>query len=312
MFLARYNKDRFNYIEQKLKNRIKFIRIGNEKIRKTASFYSKKYNFYIDTSDGINEDIGTYEYCGRILKILKETKGKKFIYFKSAYSEKYSSKIKKLCEENNGLIIPFFKWSFNANFYKNLSQKKEQYLNLIKNTKKKYQVGFCAKRKSENHVHFNPDRQNSLVSWKDKKYFGFGIGEDTGFIKLQTRQNLYELLSNSKFNFFHADKLNYDDFILKSIECIINVNPPGIGEYTSRMFDHSFLGLPVVMRKTSYDFGISYKKYFPQIDFKLNNWETKIEDILKNIDEWSESSYVYHHNYWQPEPMINYMLKFLD
>ena len=94
-------------------------------------------------------------------------------------------------------------------------------------------------------------------------------------------QNLYELFIKSKFNFFHADKLNYEDFILKSIECLININPPGIGEYTSRMFDHSFLGLPVVMRKTSYDFGISYKEYFPQIDFRITNWESKIDDVLK-------------------------------
>ena len=78
------------------------------------------------------------------------------------------------------------------------------------------------------------------------------------------------------------------------------------------MFDHSFLGLPVVMRKTSYDFGISYKKYFPQIDFRITNWESKIDDILKNIDEWSEKSYFYHHNYWQPKTIVNYMINFLD
>ena len=44
---------------------------------------------------GSTKIFGTYEYCGRILKILNETKIKKFIYLKSAYSEEYSSKIKK-------------------------------------------------------------------------------------------------------------------------------------------------------------------------------------------------------------------------
>lgn len=312
MFFARYNKDRFKYIESNLKKKLNYLRIGKENIRKTGSFYSRKLNFYIDTSDGINEDIGTYEYCGRILKILEETKGKKFIYFKSAFSEKYSSKIIKLCKENNGIIVPFFKWSFNENFYINLYNKSEYYKNLLKNSKKNYEIGFCAKRISDSHKHFNPDKENSLVSWKDNKYFGYGIGEDNGYTSLKTRQDLYELFNKSKFNFFHADILKYEDFIKKSLECQININPPGIGEYTSRMFDHSFLGLPVVMRKTSYDFGISYKNYFPQVDFKHPNWISEIENILKNIDEWSEKSYFYHHNHWQPDSMINYMLKFLD
>ena len=41
MFLARYNKDRFNYIENKLKNKIKYLRIGNEKFRKLYLFTQK-------------------------------------------------------------------------------------------------------------------------------------------------------------------------------------------------------------------------------------------------------------------------------
>ena len=65
--------------------------------------------------------------------------------------------------------------------------KKRKIFKFNKNTEKKYHIGFCAKRNSESHLHFNPDQQNNLVSWKDKKYFGIGVGEDTGFKKLQTR-----------------------------------------------------------------------------------------------------------------------------
>ena len=107
MYLSYYNPERFKFYHDYLvrDNRIKYS--GPELILKTATFISEEKNVYIDTSDGVNDDLGIYEYCGRIRRVIEHASGKPFIYLKSAYSEKWSKNIVKLANENNGVVVPF-------------------------------------------------------------------------------------------------------------------------------------------------------------------------------------------------------------
>ena len=61
-----YNRERFRYLENELTSRNIFEYAGNEILPKTATIYGDDFNVYIDTSDGVNEDLKVNEYCGRI------------------------------------------------------------------------------------------------------------------------------------------------------------------------------------------------------------------------------------------------------
>ena len=113
MFMTFYDTRRFKYIHDALAEADMFTYSGGEKLPKTATFYGKELNVYIDTSDGVNESLEINEYCGRIIKIVEETKGKPFLFFKSAFSPEWSKNIVRIAEENNGKVVPFFKWPFN-------------------------------------------------------------------------------------------------------------------------------------------------------------------------------------------------------
>ena len=84
MFKLYYYRTRFSYIDNELRSTGLVQYSGSEKVKKTATLYGKDLNVYIDTSDGVNEDLESNEYCGRVFKIIEETKGKPFLFFKSA------------------------------------------------------------------------------------------------------------------------------------------------------------------------------------------------------------------------------------
>ena len=72
-FNGYYSKSRFGYINKDLLKLVNYS--GNEKTAKTGSFYGKDLNFYIDTSDGVNDDLEIHEYCWRFLNIFIECEG---------------------------------------------------------------------------------------------------------------------------------------------------------------------------------------------------------------------------------------------
>ena len=64
MLTGYYNFNRLRYIHRQLNESGMFRCVNQEMIPKTACFYGEKINFYIDTSDGVNEDLKINEYCG--------------------------------------------------------------------------------------------------------------------------------------------------------------------------------------------------------------------------------------------------------
>ena len=306
MFECFLDSDRFWYILPQIKKDPFFKIKGSSTLRKTASFYSNDINAYIDTSDGVNEDFGTQEYCGRIKAVIRECKGKPFIFFKSFYSSKSSSKIEKIAKENNGQVIPFFFWSTQRS-YKDIYFKKTKVTNLSKNKTPESDVG----------LFFNPDcyfypKPNACdkdIAWEDFKHFNFGCGDNTGKYKVETRKNILEKFKSSNLNIDFSKKLDYNSYIQRSMNCKLCFCPPGIGEYTQRMFDYGLLNIPILIRKTTYDFGISWKNYIPEVDFENKNWENQVQDIIINIDEYKKLQKEYFNNTLSPENIFKFFKK---
>jgi hypothetical protein len=74
------------------------------------------------------------------------------------------------------------------------------------------------------------------------------------------------------------------------------------------MFDHCFLGQCLVLRKTSYDFGYSWKEYLPEIDYNKKSWEIKFQKLLDDYKMWAEKSFFYFNEYWTGSTVIKYFL----
>ena len=276
-----------------------------EKIRKTAAFYSDKINIYIDSSDGMNEDIPVEEYCGRIKKIIEECNGKKFIVFKCFFSYSKSNRIVKLARSNNGEVLPFAGWSNTIEFYDYLLPNIQNIITTNRLTKKIYDVGFCG---DLNPCFYPcPDQKDNSVGWTDYNNFNYGVGKDTGCFKLLTRQTLCNKLSQSNLKFFHAKKIKYSEYINKSLEWHLCLSPPGAGEYSYRMFDFLALGQIPFMRKNTYDFYKSWKSYIPEVDFKSSEWEQDILTVIENQKYWQETSQNYYREVLMPEKMVSYM-----
>lgn len=304
-----YNLERFNYLHNdflKIKN-VKYT--GNEIIKKTASFIGKERNIYIDTSDGVNEDLEIQEYCGRIKRVIINANGKPFVFFKSAYSDKWSKNIIELASNNNGKVIPFFKWSFNKNFYKDIFNNRAKILSSYKIEDKKYDIGVFFEKKDYRYP--KASESDKTISHSDHKTFGLqGTSSNTGYFVNNSRSNLIKKLNNSKFKILHT-AVPYEEYIRKSFECKIIINPPGIGEYTSRMFDQTYLGNCIVLRKNSYDNGQSWKNYLPEVDFNSNNWEDKLDKVIKDHKKHGSLCKKYFDNFWTSKSIVEYFLKSL-
>jgi len=311
MFKAYYLKKRFGFLDGKLNawKATGFIRyLESQCVRKTASFYGERGNFYIDSSDGVNEDLGIKEYCGSIINIVDDSDGKKFLVFKTSYSPSHTSEARKVALESNSDIVPFFVMCHYSDFYSYTLRRRKKLLKLRRATKKKYDIGFCAGL--EPYKFPQPDSDDKRISWMDKYYYGVGTGGDGGYYRINTRRDLYDKLENSRFKFFHREKIKYSKYIRKSFEWKICLNPPGLGEYTARMLEHSALGQAIVLRKNSYDNAISYKEHFPEVDFNKEGWEDNLQRIVDNYEYWEERSLEYYDTVYDSETAItDYMLK---
>ena len=311
MFRGFYNDTRFKFVNDGLISSPLIVKVGGEKIKKTGCFYGKKFNFYIDTSDGVNEDLKINEYCGRILKVIEECKGKRFLFFKAAHSPKWSSNIARLAEQNNGKVIPFFKWSFNDSFYRNIFGKRDQLVDMLNGVAKEYDIGYFCGLGSYGYP--KPSSVESLVSWPDHNNFDIpGSSIDTGHYSNNSRKLLYNKIINSRFKVLHKEKLNYYDYMIESHKCKVILNPPGIGEYTSRMFEQSYLGNCIVLRKNSYDNGISWKNHIPEVDFNSDDWEEDMTSIINNYEEHGQSCRKYFDSSWTAKAIVNYLIENIE
>jgi hypothetical protein len=306
MFKVYYNKDRFRFIHEELIKSKYISSYSNQVlIKKTACFYSDNLNVYIDTSDGVNEDLEIQEYCGRIKKIVNETKGKRFLFFKAAYSTTWSKNIEAIANKNNGKVIPFFKWSFNNNFYSHVYGKKEKLIKALGNQKKQYDVGIFFSNKP--YIYPKPSVTDPLISWSDHSKFNLkGTSINTGHYNIESRRKIIDLLINSDFK-IKSGGFSYEDYIKESFKCKVVINPPGIGEYTSRMIDQSYLGNCIVLRKNSYDNGLTWKNNIPEIDFKSKNWESDLKRIVDNFKYCGELCEQYFNQCWNSKSIVRYL-----
>lgn len=307
---AYYNKTRFKYLDSEIMRRNIFDYQGDEKLYKTATIYDDDLNIYIDTSDGVNEELKINEYCGRILKVIEETKGKKFLYFKSAYSPIWSKDIIDLAEKNNGKVIPFFKWSFNPNFYTDLLPRRKELSSVKTNTSKIHDVGFYSNLKP--YTYPKPNKSNKLVSHSDYEKFGYGSKKDTGYYINDSRKNLYNRFVDSDFDWDFEEKIPYKQYLNRTFACKTLINTPGMGEYTSRMVDCCLLGQCLILRKTSYDFGLSHNDYLPQVDFTKEGWQDSLQNIIDNYKEYEQKSAAYFDDCWTPKPMVDFLVNKIE
>jgi hypothetical protein len=272
---------------------------------KTGCFFSDDLDVYVDTSDGTNDDLRMHEYCGRILACIKLSKGKKFIFFKSAYSSIWSKKIEAIADQNNGKVVPFFKWSFNPNFYSHTSKNLDSLRSCPRSLD--YDIGLFADF-NKKYSYPKPSSSDKRISYNDHGKFGIeGTSPNTGEYIIESRPDLLKKLSGTNFRTLHGN-YKYSEYIKASMSCASVLNPPGIGEYTSRMMDQLAIGNLLVLRKNSYDNGNSWKDYIPEVDFSNESWVEDYQDILDNSDLWKEKGLYYYENLWSSKAIYDYFL----
>ena len=307
-FEAFYNKNRFRYIHENIVSSKLFKFYDHQFIPKTACFFSNDLDVYIDTSDGVNDDLQIQEYCGRILACIKQSGGKRFLFFKCAHSAKHSRDIEKLALENNGKVIPFFKWSFNNDFYSHTLPNLSRLRSSTASANYEYDIGLFADF-SKKYLYPKPSVLNDKISWSDHNKFGIpGSSLDTGWYEIKSRPHILDKLQKSVYNIF-ADSQPYQDYIFASMKCRASINPPGIGEYTSRIMDQTAIGNLIILRKNSYDQGHSWKDYLTEIDFSQPTWEQELALILDNRSLWAEKGKHYFDTYWSSNSVFKYFIK---
>lgn len=310
MFRAIYDFKRFGYIHREFENSGLIDSKPGEIIPKTACFFSSDLDVYIDTSDGVNDDLEINEYCGRILACVNLSAGKKFVFFKSAYSPRWSKNIEKVAADNNGTVVPFFKWSFNPDFYQYTIANLDQLRSRVNNANPTLDLGLFADF-NKKYTYPKPSINDPRVSFNDIDKFGLqgALGVERSLLRnyyqIDSREKILNLVADSNYTVYHGS-LPYEDYMTKSLFCKAVLNPPGVGEYTSRMFDQTAVGNLVVLRKSSYDNGISWKKYIPEVDFSSDDWQDQLGVILENREEWRAKGVFYFDKIWSPSSIFRY------
>jgi len=277
-------------------------------IRKTACFFSDQLDVYIDTSDGVNDDLGIHEYCARMLRCIQISKGKRFLFFKAAHSNIWSKNLESLAESNNGKVIPFFKWSFNDDFYSYVLPNIEKLRKMSPESSIDYDIGMFADFRKK-YSYPKPSKLDKRISWQDHEYFQIeGTSPSTGNYEIDSRSAILDKLKESNYTIL-AGSRGYQEYISASMHCSATINPPGIGEYTSRMMDQTAIGNLIILRKNSYDQGHSWKEYIPEVDFNSQNWKQDIQLILDDRNLWIEKGAYYYEKIWSPESVFNFMIQ---
>jgi len=309
-FDACLDPSRFWFILEELYKADIIDNFYHETIRKTGCFYSKKFNVYIDTSDGINDDYGLQDPCERILAIVKETRGKPFLFFKNYYSPTLCSNIEKVASENNGKVIPFFYWDHSDSFrYYEWSIRKEL-TKKSKMAKKIHDVGMCAR--IEKYKCPLPSMYDPRISWKGAEWFGLYPAKDMGYVEIDTRLEFFEKFLKSRFNFHHITNVPFEKMLDESMKWKAVFDPPGNANVSFRMLEHGWLAQCVILRKSDVDFAVSWKPYFPEVNFKVSNWEDQIGTILSEKEEWGEKSLHYLETYCNPKYIVDYFVQTIN
>lgn len=302
LFNAYYDPLRFPFLDQKKDETNLFSHVGHEALRKTACLVSDQFNVFIDSSDGINEDLPIKEYCGRIKSIVKSF-DKPFLYFKCNYSKERSSDIASIAIENGGKVLPFFIWNLksqNPKFYTDILPIRKDLISKNKKRSKKSDILYAANEKV--YIYPKPNALDSQVSWSDYERFNIGSPENTGFFEMHTRENIKSKLQSLKrIKLKNVSKLDYMSYIDEIYMNKAQFSPPGISEYTCRMFDSSALGQCAILRKNSYDFYDSWKEYLPEINIESNTLEEELLKILEDYEEWGEKALFYFENHLSTE-----------
>jgi len=313
LFTGYYSFKRFGYIHSHFEENDLFSNRDAEIVPKTACFISDKLDVYIDTSDGVNDDLKIQEYCGRILACAKLSRGKRFLFFKSAYSSRWSNGIEEIARQNNGRVIPFFKWSFNDDYYRHTQKNLSDLRSQARKNSLDTDLGLFADFSKE-YMYPMRSANDSRVSFDDinkfhlEDIFGRERTIEKKYLKIKSREELLNKISDTGLTLLHG-VLPYKQYIQKSLSCRAILNPPGIGEYTSRLFDQTSIGNLIILRKNTYDQGHSWKNFIPQVDFTQSSWEENINQVLDDREEWREKGRYYFENYWSSISIFEYFIK---
>ena len=281
-------------------------RVFPEKIRKTACFYSEKINIYIDTSDGIASDFGVPEYCDRILKIVEDTKGKPFLFFKPWYSPTLCEPIDRVARENNGKVIPFMYWADWNHFIHGVWPNRRELYNKNKLTPKTFDAGACVR--TEKRIIPKPSKFDERISWKGYSWFGFGPEEDTGYYEHNARIKIDKILRDSSLSYEQISGVSFSDYLDRSMSWKALIDMPGIACVSHRMFENGWVGQCVVLCKNDVDFPYSWKEYYPEVDYNDPGCVEALGNIIENHQEWSDKITHYLETYCTPLKIGNYFL----
>ena len=283
-FTCYYEEPRLRYLRGKLDSH-QFFRVGNTPIRKTAIFVGERFNIYVNFNDGTNESLRTYESSGNAEDVIRHSAGKPFMYFKTAYSPMWSKDVQETVEKAGGKFVPFFKWC-GANlcdrFFEQLYTRRLEVAAENRRIEKKFDVGFSC-------------------TLDPAKYPRRDI--------LEIRKGLYNILRGFLGErLYHSERMEYGRFIRQSLSWKVAFNPPGVGEYTTRIMDACSIGKPCLIRKTTYDNPVSWKGYVPEIDFAEPNWTKQLEEVIADYETWGEKCLYYFEHYWTPEAIFQYFM----
>jgi len=303
-FKAFYDSQRFEYISNELQKKFRLKVKNKTLLNKTACFFGEKFNFFIDSTDGVNEDIGIKEYCAKIIRVVQDYGNKPFLYFKSSFSKTFSSNIVKIAELHNGKVRGCFVWTFRPGFYNYILPNIDCLRKEVLRIPKQYDIGYMGNM--EPYKYAKPNAINPLISCVDFEKYGLGSPVNTGFYEFNPRKYLYEKMKND-FKFFIGNGSSFVDYINESFKWKLCFNAPGYGEFTARAFIHSSLGQPVFFRKNTFDNPVSWKNYWPEIDFNSKDWIDDLSKIICDYKEWSEKSLFYYSTYLNPQNIVNHL-----
>ena len=309
MFDAYYSRPRWRYLDHELRRTLPLTYRGDSAIKKTGCFYGPDYNWYVDTSDGVNEDLPITEYAGRMLRVIADAAGKPFLFFKCSASPERTRPLAELAAQHGGQVIPFMQWPHNRDWFAHRTQR-DRLAEQGETVTQTYDVGLAAGLTP--YYYPRPDQADPRVSWHDRKHFGLGAGHDTGFFTLRTRHQLHDQLQASSFTFDFTEKVSYRQYLQRSLSWRAVLCPPGMGEYTQRIFDHGPLGQCLLLRRSSYDFGLSWKPWLPEVDFAASDWAEQVQTILDAASDWAAKAEHYFATALTPAALVSYLTEQLD
>ena len=308
MFKAFYDPSRMWFIHNDLVNSGLIKEVNPEKIRKTACFYSEKINVYIDLSDGRADAFNYPEYTDRIEWVVNDSRGKKFLFFKNWYSPTLCVNMEKVANSNNGKIIPFYYWADWSHFKSYIWPNRSNLYKQNKETIKKFEVGGCFKpviRKTP-----GPYKNNPEMSWAGCKWFNLEQNVDTSvWLEHDERVKRHDILTRSNFSYQHMQNVKFKDYHQASMGWKAVIDVPGIANVTHRMFEHGWNGQCIILTKSDVDFPISWKSYYPEVDFSQNNWQEDVQKIISEYNVWGDKIKYYLENYCNSSTITKYFIE---